>query len=163
MLKIRLSNKNKEVEMDAMRNETLEGVKATPKTMPIKLLLSTIAGGFAMWVVGGFWHNLILPIFDSNAQAHHDGLVIVLISYFILAFLMAYLFLLSYQEHKSVISEGTKIGVLVGILWVFPHSLAMAGTHDTSIVYEIKNTLYHMIEKGIGGVIIAFIMVKRNK
>jgi hypothetical protein len=163
MLKIRLSNKNKEIEMDAKRNETLEGIKVTPKTTPIKLLLSTIAGGFAMWVVGGLWHNLILPIFDSNAQAHHDGLVIVLISYFVLAFLMAYLFLLSYQEHKSVISEGLKIGVLVGILWVFPHGLAMAGTHDTSIVYEIKNTLYHMIEQGIGGVIIAFIMVKRNK
>ena len=135
----------------------------TPKKTPLKLLLSTLAGGFAMWVVGGLWHNLILPIFDSNVQAHHDGLVIVLISYFILAFLMAYLFLLSYQEHKSVIGEGLKIGVLVGILWVFPHGLAMAGTHDTSIVYEIQNTLYHMVEQGIGGVIIAFIMVRRNR
>lgn len=149
--------------MDAKRNETLEGFRATLKTTPLKLLLPTLAGGFAMWVVGGLWHNLILPIFDSNAQAHHDGLVIVLISYFILAFLMAYLFLLGYQEHKSVVIEGLKMGVVVGILWVFPHGLAMAGTHDTSIVYEIKNTLYHMIEQGIGGIIIAFIMVKRNR
>ena len=149
--------------MDAKSNETLERVNAKPETTSVKLLLSTMAGGFVMWVVGGLWHNLILPIFNSNAQAHHDGLAIVLISYFVLAFLMAYLFLLSYQEDKSVIGEGLKIGVLIGILWVFPHGLAMAGTHDTSIIYEIKNTLYHMVEQGIGGVIIAFIMMKRNK
>ncbi len=149
--------------MDAKSNETLERVNAKPETTSVKLLLSTMAGGFVMWVVGGLWHNLILPIFNSNAQAHHDGLAIVLISYFVLAFLMAYLFLLSYQEDKSVIGEGLKIGVLIGILWVFPHGLALAGTHDTSIIYEIKNTLYHMVEQGIGGVIIAFIMMKRNK
>ena len=149
--------------MDAKSNETLERVNAKPETTSVKLLLSTMAGGFVMWVVGGLWHNLILPIFNSNAQAHHDGLAIVLISYFVLAFLMAYLFLLSYQEDKSVIGEGLKIGVLIGILWVFPHGLALAGTHDTSLIYEIKNTLYHMVEQGIGGVIIAFIMMKRNK
>ena len=149
--------------MDAKRNEILEEGRAAPQKTPLKLLLSTLTGGFAMWVVGGLWHNLILPIFDSNVQAHHDGLVIVLISYFILAFLMAYLFLLSHQEYKSVVIDGLKIGVLVGILWVFPHGLAMAGTHDTSIVYEIQNTLYHMVEQGIGGVIIAFIMVRRNR
>lgn len=142
--------------MDIKRQETLVGV--TLKTPPLKLLLSTLVGGFAMWFVGGLWHNLILPIFDSNAEAHHDGLVIVLISYFILAFLMAYIFSLSYQEDKSVLVEGLIMGVVIGILWVFPHGLVMAGTHDTSIVYEVKNTLYHVIEQGMGGVIIALIM-----
>ena len=53
--------------------------------------------------------------------------------------------------------KGLKIGIIIGILWVFPHGLAMAGVHGISIVYEIKNTIYHMIEQRIGGIIIGVI------
>jgi hypothetical protein len=38
----------------------------------------------------------------------------------------------------------------------------LAGAHDTSIIYEIKNTLYHMVEQGIGGIIIAGILQVNN-
>ncbi|MBI5353020.1 MAG: hypothetical protein HZB50_10310 [Chloroflexi bacterium] len=147
--------------MNVNRQDTLERFGGILKTTPLRLLLSTLVGGFAMWVEGGLWHNLILPIFNSNVQAHHDGLVIVLISYFVLAFLMTYIFLFSYQTGESVVIQGLKMGVVIGVLWVFPHGLAMAGTHNTSIVYEIQNTLYHMIEQGIGGIVVAFIMAKR--
>ena len=67
-----------------------------------KLVLSTFAGGFGMWVVGGLWHNLILPNFSDTVEAHHDGLGITLIAYFILAFLMAYIYLLIYKGNDSV-------------------------------------------------------------
>jgi len=149
--------------MNLETQNTLDGFGVTQNTKPMRVLLSTLVGGFAMWFVGGLWHNLILPLINNNVEAHHDGLVIVLISYFVLAFLMSYIFSLSYQAGKSVVIEGLKMGVVIGILWVFPHGLAMAGTHDTSIVYEIKNTLYHMIEQGIGGIVIAFIMIKLNR
>jgi hypothetical protein len=122
-----------------------------------KLLLSTLASGLGMWIIGGLWHNLILPGFNDNVEAHHDGLGITLIAYFILAFLMAYIYFLIYKGNVSVI-KGLKFGVLIGILWVFPHGLAMAGTHDTSIIYEFKNTFYHMFEQGIGGIIICLII-----
>ncbi len=121
-----------------------------------KLVLSTFAGGFGMWVVGGLWHNLILPNFSDTVEAHHDGLGITLIAYFILAFLMAYIYLLIYKGNDSVFN-GLKSGVIIGILWVFPHGLAMAGTHDTSIIFELKNTIYHIFEQGIGGIIISLI------
>lgn len=129
------------------------------KTRPIKLLLSTLIGGFGMWVTAGLWHNLILPGIDSSVQAHHDGLVLMLVSYFILAFIMAYIYSLSYNGRKPVI-EGLKMGVVIGILWVFPHGLTMAGAHGTSIGYEINNALYHMVEQGIGGIIIAIVLGK---
>jgi len=121
-----------------------------------KLILSTIIGGLGMWIIGGLWHNLILPSVSSRAEAHHDGLAITLVAYFILAFLMTYLFSLINKSDYSKFT-GLKLGIFVGVLWVFPHGLAMAGTHDTSIVYEIKNTLYHVFEQGLGGVIIGFI------
>lgn len=148
--------------MDVKRNEILEGFGGPLKTTPLELFLSTLAGGLGMWVVGGLWHNLILPIFSNTAEAHHDGLFIALIAYFVLALLMAYIFSLSYQKGKFIVLEGLKMGIVIGILWVFPHGLALAGTNDTSIVYEIKNAVYHVVEQGIGGIIIALIMVNRN-
>jgi len=129
------------------------------KTKLLKLLIATLVGGFGMWIIAGLWHNLILPSFNKNVQAHHDGLGLMLVAYFILAILMAYIYSLSYKGGKPLI-EGLKIGVIIGILWVFPHGLAMAGTHDTSVIYEVKNTLWHMIEQGIGGIIIALIQGK---
>lgn len=121
-----------------------------------KLLISTLAAGMGMWVIGGIWHNLVLPNVNKSIEAHHDGLVIALMASFILALLMAYFYKRIAKEHHSI-AEGLKVGALIGILWVFPHGLAMAGIHDTSILYEIKNTFYHMFEQGAGGVIIAMV------
>jgi hypothetical protein len=39
----------------------------------------------------------------------------------------------------------------------------MSVAHGSSILYEIKNTLWHMVEQGIGGIIIAFVYKKNNK
>lgn len=139
------------------KNIELVGFAETFKMKPIKLFLATAAGGFGMWVVGGLWHNLLLPIINDQVMAHHDGLGIGLIAYLILAFLLTYLYLQSYKK-RNTLFEGARIGIVVGILWVFPHGLMMAGIHDTSIIYEIKNTLYHMIEQGIGGIIVAGIL-----
>lgn len=128
-----------------------------------KLVIATLTSGFTMWIIGGLWHNLVLPSFNKNIQAHHDGLGITLIAYFILALLMVYIYALINKGNNAII-VGLKLGVIIGIVWVFPHGLVMAGTHhDTSIIYEIKNTLYHMFEQGVGGIIIGLIYGKTMK
>lgn len=137
----------------------LMGSVISQKIKPLKLLFSTLAGGLGMWIIAGLWHNLILPRFDNNVEAHHDGLILMLVAYFILSFLMSYLYVISNRGGNPVI-DGLTIGVIVGILWVFPHGLALAGAQNTSIIYEIKNSLYHIIEQGIGGIIIAIIYGK---
>ena len=124
------------------------------KTKNFKILTSTIVGGLSMWILAGLWHNLILPTVNKNIHAHHEGIGILLIAYFILAFFMTYVYTLINKKNKPVL-EGLKIGILIGIIWVFPHGLAMAGTHDTSILYEIKNTIWHIFEQGVGGIIMA--------
>ena len=72
---------------------------------------------------------------------------------------MSYLFSLTYSGGQPVI-EGLKLGVLIGILWVFPHELAMAGAHGKSISYVFINGAWHVIEQGFGGIIIGFIYTK---
>lgn len=119
-------------------------------------LFSTLLTGLGMWIIGGLYHNLILPTINDAVHPHHEGLGITLIAYFILAFLMTYIYSVSNVKVHTVL-KGVKLGVIIGILWVFPHGLAMAATHDTSVVYEFKNTMYHIIEQGIGGLIIFYV------
>ncbi len=73
---------------------------------------------------------------------------------------MVHIYSLCYRGGKPVL-EGLKIGVVIGILWVFPHGLTMAGAHETSVIYEIKNMIWHMVEQGIGGIIIALIFGRK--
>jgi hypothetical protein len=118
-----------------------------------KLGGSSVFTGFVMWFVGGLYHNLIMPAIDNNIHPHHEGLGIVFIAYILLGLFMNY-FYLNHSDNKDSLRKGLKIGMIVGILWVFPHGLTMAATHETSFLYQFSNTLYHMIEQGIGGIII---------
>ena len=102
-----------------------------------KSIFAGLVSGFGMWVVGGLWHNLILPSINENIKAHHDGFAITLIAYLILAFLMVIIFNII-ERRDNTIMKGLKLGIIIGILWVFPHGLTMAATHNSSIMYEIK-------------------------
>lgn len=127
-------------------------------------LFSTLFSGLGMWITGGLYHNLILPSINDAIHPHHEGLGITLIAYFILALLMTYIYSISNTNVDTAL-KGVKLGVIIGILWVFPHGLTLAATHDTSLVYEFKNTLYHLIEQGIGGLIVFYVFdyFKRKK
>lgn len=119
----------------------------------LQVLISSVLSGFTMWVVGGLYHNLIMPAVNENMHPHHEGLGITLIAYILLGLFMSYFYLNS-RENGDSLMKGLKIGVIVGILWVFPHGLTMAAVHDSSISYEVGNTLYHIIEQGIGGMML---------
>lgn len=136
----------------AMNVTSIEKSKGSLK----KYVLSTLATGFGMWIVGGIYHNLILPTINEKIQPHHEGLAITLIAYFILAILMVYIFEKVNLEMGSFY-DGLRLGASIGVLWVFPHGLAMAGTHQTSIIYEVGNMLYHVVEQGIGGIILVYV------
>ncbi len=118
-----------------------------------KLIVASFISGFGMWVVGGLYHNLIMPAVNKNMHPHHEGLGITLIAYIVLGLLMSYFYLNS-KDKKDSILKGIKIGTIIGVLWVFPHGLTMAAVHESSISNQIANTIYHIIEQGIGGILI---------
>ena len=99
-----------------------------------KLILSTLIGGLGMWIIAGIWHNLIMANLYKDVHATHEGLGVLLVAYFILALIMAYIYPLGYKG-KSTVIEGLRFGNIIGLLWVFPHGLAMAGAHGDSIIY----------------------------
>ncbi|MEX1015057.1 MAG: hypothetical protein WDZ80_07940 [Candidatus Paceibacterota bacterium] len=118
-----------------------------------KMITASFISGFAMWVVGGLYHNLIMPTVNENMHPHHEGIGITLIAYILLGLLMSYFYVNS-KDNRDSILKGLKIGMIIGILWVFPHGLTMAAVHESSISYQITNTIYHIIEQGIGGIVI---------
>jgi uncharacterized membrane protein YvlD (DUF360 family) len=121
-----------------------------------KFVLATVVGGFGMWVLSGLWHNLIVPTFYSETGASHEGIGTLLVAYLVLSLLMAYMYPLVYEGGRPII-EGLKFGMVIGVLWVFPHELAMAGAHGDSISYVFKNAAWHLVEQGVGGIIIGFV------
>jgi hypothetical protein len=106
-------------------------------------------------------HNLILPAVNENIHAHHEGLAIGLIAYLILSFLMVFIYPIIWPGEKIAVIKGLKIGVFIGIVWVLPHGLALAGIHHTSILYELTNTLYHVFEQSIGGIVISLLIANK--
>ena len=93
-------------------------------------VFSTRSAGLGMRIISGIYHNLILPSINEKIHLHHEGLAITLFAYIILAYLMTYFYSLS--DNNSIIST-INLGIVVGIIWVFPHGLAMAAVHKTSI------------------------------
>lgn len=118
-----------------------------------RLIVSSVFSGLIMWIVGGLYHNLILPAVSKHIDPHHEGLGITLMAYILLGLLMSYFYMNS-KDHRDSLIKGIKTGAIIGILWVFPHGLTMAAVHESSISYQITNALYHVTEQGTGGVII---------
>ena len=120
-------------------------------------LVAGAVGAVAMWAFAGIWHKVILKAFyEAATEATHEGTGIIFIAYLVLGGLMAYLFPLGYKGGRPL-WEGLRFGMLIGVLWVFPHQLAMAGAHGESLLYPFQNAAVHMAEQGLGGVVIGLI------
>lgn len=125
-----------------------------------KFILATLAGSMTMWLLAGLWHELIMAKFyATETQATHEGTGIIFLAYLALGVLMAYIYPLGYKGGRPAM-EGLRFGIIIGLLWVFPHGLAMAGAHGDSILYVIKNTAWHLIEQGAGGILIGLVYGK---
>lgn len=123
----------------------------------IRLATTTLLTGIAMWVVAGLYHNLVLPFLNPDVDAHHEGLEVMLYAYIILAGLMVYLYSTTAKSGNRL-AKGILFGATIGVLWTFPHGLALAGIHGTSIPYEFLNSSWHMFEQGVGGMLVAILL-----
>jgi hypothetical protein len=122
-----------------------------------RFILAALAGGVSMWLLAGLWHELVMAKFYAReTNATHEGTGVIFLAYMALSILMVYLYSRVYRGGRPVV-EGLRLGIVVGLLWVFPHELAMAGAHGESIAYVFKNAAWHMVEQGVGGIIIGLV------
>jgi len=120
-----------------------------------RVVFPTVTTALSMWTIAGLWHNLLMPTLYADSHAKHDGIGMLLVAYFVLALFMTYLYPRLRGDSSTAVA-GLRLGVVVGLLWVFPHGLAMAGAHDESLAYVFKNGLWHVVEQGLGGLVLAF-------
>ena len=127
-----------------------------------RLFFAVPAAGLCMWVTAGLWHNLVVPAFYARAgHASHDGIGVLLVAYVILAALMAWLLLRgrpAARPLRAALLDGLLLGMGVGVLWVFPHELALAGAHGEPLGYVFQNAAWHAVEQAIGGAVLAAIL-----
>jgi hypothetical protein len=126
---------------------------------PKKFLAVVVVTSAFMWVVAGLWHNLVLPSLDADKEAHHEGIGVLLVAYVVLSGLMVFLYERSTLGRRPLI-DGFMFGAVIGVLWVFPHELAMAGAHQSSVAPVLKNGLWHMLEQGLGGALMGFVSAR---
>ena len=126
-----------------------------------QFFIAGLLSGMVMFFIAALWHEWVMAAFyEDEMHASHKGTGIIFLAYLVLGFLMVYFYSRSFQKKKSWTAD-LWFGILMGILWVFPHELAMAGAHATSIMYVIKNGLWHMTEQGIGGILIGIVYYNR--
>lgn len=121
-----------------------------------KFAIATVASGVAMWAIAGVWHEVIMASLYEPTHAEHEGVAILFVAYLVLGAFMAYLYPKGFRN-GGVIKGGFFFGAIIGLLWVFPHGLAMSGAHGAKIAYVLKNSAWHMVEQGLGGIVVAWV------
>lgn len=123
--------------------------------MQIKHPLTILATAITMTLLAGLWHEVIMAQFYiAETAATHEGTGIIFLAYLVLAGLMVLLCPRTAWLQNRLLS-GLLFGAVIGLLWVFPHQLAMAGAHGEPLGYVFINAAWHMVEQGAGGVVIA--------
>lgn len=115
------------------------------------------ATSLCMFILAGIWHEGVMAhLYDRHHDGGHEGTVIIFIAYFILSAIMVAMFQ-QWRLRERVARKGILFGALIGLLWVFPHELAMAGAHGESLSYVLFNALWHVVEQGSGGLALALL------
>jgi len=84
------------------------------------------------------------------------NLLFIILGVLILAVLMAYMYPLGYKG-GSPLKEGLRFGVVIGLLWILPYNVIMIGVVGTSKTLVVVDALWHIVEQGVGGIVIGYI------
>lgn len=123
-----------------------------------KILLSTIGAGVVMFLLAGLWHGALMSdLYASDLNQTEPSMYLIGGSYLVLALLMSYMYPKGI-EGTNKIANGIKFGIVIGLLWVLPHSLIMHAVMEGSTLRVVFiDVVWHAVEQACGGVVIALI------
>ncbi|MCK4798022.1 MAG: hypothetical protein KAT05_11600 [Spirochaetes bacterium] len=125
-----------------------------------KMLFALIAGFIAMFLLSGLWYTLIMADFyEANSPSTafaEPKMQFIVLGYFILALILAYIYPLGYKGGSPVI-EGLKFGVVMGLLWILPIGVVLFGVMESSGILLVVDAIWHVVEQGIGGIVIGLV------
>ncbi|RKY90209.1 MAG: hypothetical protein DRQ01_09560 [Ignavibacteriae bacterium] len=125
-----------------------------------KFLMALVGGFLVMWLLSGLWHVLIMGDFYAKyagpSTFEEPKMLFIALGYAILALLMVYIYTQGYKG-GSPLKEGLRFGVIMGLLWVLPINVVMYGVVETSSTILVVDVIWHLVEQGIGGIVIGLI------
>ena len=120
--------------------------------------VAALGGALVMWLLAGAWHEIVASrLYADRIQDEHQGVGLIFLAYCVLALLMTF-FLRHARLSQRPLVQGAVLGSVIGILWVFPHELALAAAHGEPLGYVFVNAAWHVVEQGTGGIVIAVSM-----
>lgn len=130
-----------------------------------KLLFFTVPA-VAMFTLGGLWNALLLPKLFANhgpviARAPAEvRLGVIVAAYVLLTAFMAFLFTQSFRQKPGSLA-GFQFGSLFGVIMTLPVYLLIFAAWDVAIGPLLVDALWHGFEQGIGGGLMAVLLVPR--
>jgi len=125
-----------------------------------KFLMALVGGFLIMWLLSGLWHVLIMGDFYAKYEGpsayESPQMLFIIIGYAILALLMVYIYIQGYKG-GSPLKEGLRFGVVIGLLWILPLNVIIYAVKETSGTFIVVDVLWHIVEQGIGGIVIGLI------
>lgn len=128
-----------------------------------RLAISTIATTTTMVLFAGLLHNAVFAKFYlAQSGGVHEANFAAPLGYLVLGLMMSLIFPVVFKG-KNPIMEGMAFGATIGVLWVFPHELVVAGIHGDPLGYVFGNALVHVGEQGLGGVVLGYTFGRYSK
>ncbi len=125
-----------------------------------KFILAWMTAFVVALLVAFGWHLFLLADFyRAQAQAvarEEPNYVFVFVGLLILYFLMALIYPIGYKG-GSPLKEGFRFGALIGLIWVLPISVVDHGLHNLPLTLVIVDSAWHVVQEGIGGIVIALV------
>ena len=120
------------------------------------MLLSIVVGFVVMFGLAGLFHLVIMKDYFEAKAGVMTSMMYPMLSYFILAILMSYLYPLM-KGGGSAIKDGLCFGIVVGLLCRVPLQVLHLGYGTGDWGFIITEGVWHSIEEGIGGIAIAMV------
>ena len=130
-----------------------------------KLVYAALAGFAVMFILSGIWYNAVMgdyykdvmkDVYRADAILDPPNMVFITLGILIYALIMAYMFPIGYKG-GSAVSEGLKFGAVIGVLITVPMTFIKMGLMSASATPEILDAIYQIVEKSIGGIVIAMV------
>ncbi len=127
-----------------------------------KYLIASISGLVVMFLLGWVGHEYLISSITGldpfeDIMKSEPNVIGIAVAYLVLALLMAYIYPKGI-EGDSVFANGLKFGILIGLLFELPMALIFFSVYEgVTISMVITEAVWHMIEQGIGGIVIAYV------
>jgi hypothetical protein len=134
----------------------------------LRFILATVVSAGVMFSLAGLYTGVIARDFiashvDSTLLRAPPNLALVFVGYVVLAALMSGLYLKFGPFSSSRTWSGLRFGWLIAVLWLMPYSIVLFGVYRFPYAALPLDFAWALVEQGVGGVIIAFIMGQHKR